>query len=289
MLSSLLAIAAATVTAGQVADAIRNSPNASPWLKANADAVGRLAIFESGGRTDVYNGSCCYGVLQLNRGNIAAYAGVSPEVFRNWSLQQQIDAWSRLTSDALRARAPNTLAGMGTFDGREVDGDLVLACVQLGIGNCQRMINAGKCSGFADINGTTICRMADRIRGGASTPVGNGGTSTGTSSGTGSSTTAGGTYLPPANPCIRNEDGSCMSVTESIDRGFADGSGVRMGDLRLVIFAATVSLVILITLSLMSGLWRNYSSGAIGKAELISHSKKAILIILTFYTAMSMF
>ena len=56
-----------------------------------------------------------------------------------------------------------------------------------------------------------------------------------------------------------------------------------------MIFAATVSMVILITLSLLSGLWRSYATGAIDKAVLISHSKKAVLIILTFYTAMSMF
>ena len=77
---------AAVVTAAQVADAIRNSPTASPWLRANADAVGSLAMFESGGRTDVYNGSCCYGVLQMNRANIRRYAQVSYEEFRNWPL-----------------------------------------------------------------------------------------------------------------------------------------------------------------------------------------------------------
>lgn len=156
------------VTAADVANAIRNSPNASPWLRANADAVANLAMFESGGRLGVYNGSCCFGVLQMNRTNIRAYAGVSPEVFRTWSLQDQVNAWSRLTDDALRSRVPRALIAMGTFDGRPVDGNLVLACVQLGIGNCQRMIQSGRCSGFADRNGTTICAMADRTVAGRS-------------------------------------------------------------------------------------------------------------------------
>ncbi|MBX7020728.1 hypothetical protein EX238_21000, partial [Providencia rettgeri] len=170
---SAVAIAAALVTATQVADAIRNSPNASPWLKANADAVGRLAMFESSGQLDVYNGSCCTGILQMNKKNIRKYAETSPEDFKTWDLQSQVDAWSKLTTEAMQARAPKTLAGLGTFDGREIDGDMVLACVQLGIGNCQKMINSGSCNGFADINGTTICKMADRIRNGP--PTGNNG------------------------------------------------------------------------------------------------------------------
>ena len=285
---STLAIAVTLVTAAQVADAIRNSPNASPWLRANAEAVGRLAMFESGGRLGVYNGSCCTGVLQMNKTNIREFARVSPEEFATWDLQRQVDAWSALTSNALTARAPNSLAGMGTFDGRTVDGDLVLACVQLGIGNCQRMINSGSCSGFADINGTTICGMADRIRGGAGNPSpgGSGSTSSGSSS---SGTSFGGTYTPPANPCVRDADGSCMSITASLEQGFLEGSGVPMRDLRVMVFAASVALVIMVTISLMSGLWRNYASGAIDKAALMLHSKKAILIILAFYTAMSMF
>lgn len=287
-LISLLAIAATYVTAAQVADAIRNSPSASPWLRANADAVGRLAMFESSGRLDIYNNSCCYGVLQMNTRNIERFANTTPADFMTWDLQRQVDAWSQLTSTALNSAAPRTLAGLGTFDGRTVDGDLVLACVQLGIGNCQRMINSGSCSGFADINGTTICGMADRIRGGTGNPSpgGSGSTSSGSSS---SGTSFGGTYTPPANPCVRDADGSCMSITASLEQGFLEGSGVPMRDMRVMVFAASVALVIMVTISLMSGLWRNYASGAIDKAALMLHSKKAILIILAFYTAMSMF
>ena len=107
--------------------------------------------------------------------------------------------------------------------------------------------------------------------------------------GSGSGASSGGTYTPPANPCISNADGSCMSMTTSMEQGFAEGSGVSMGNLRKIIFSGSVALVIVITLSLMSGLWRNYASGAIDKATLMLHSKQAILIILAFYAAMSMF
>ncbi len=129
-------VLAAIVSAADIAAAIQNSPSASTWLKQNAQAVAQLAInVESGGNTSAFNGSCCYGVLQMNRTNIARYANVTPEQYRQLSLQEQVNAWSALTSDALQAAAVRNLLALGTFDGRPVDGNLVLACVQLGIGN----------------------------------------------------------------------------------------------------------------------------------------------------------
>lgn len=281
---SAVAIAAALVTATQVADAIRNSPNASPWLKANADAVGRLAMFESSGQLDVYNGSCCTGILQMNKKNIRKYAETSPEDFKTWDLQSQVDAWSKLTTEAMQARAPKTLAGLGTFDGREVDGDMVLACVQLGIGNCQKMINSGSCNGFADINGTTICKMADRIRNGP--PTGNNGDPVDDL--IQPNPDQGGTYRPPVDPCIREGEG-CLPLTESLEQGFASGSGVSMGNLRLIIFATSTAFVILILMSFITALFRNYSTGSIEKVELVSGVQKTIMIGMSFIVVMSLF
>lgn len=281
---SAVAIAAALVTATQVADAIRNSPNASPWLKANADAVGRLAMFESSGQLDVYNGSCCTGILQMNKKNIRKYAETSPEDFKTWDLQSQVDAWSKLTTEAMQARAPKTLAGLGTFDGREVDGDMVLACVQLGIGNCQKMINSGSCNGFADINGTTICKMADRIRNGP--PTGNNGDPVDDL--IQPNPDQGGTYRPPVDPCIREGEG-CLPLTESLEQGFASGSGVSMGNLRLIIFATSTAFVILILISFITALFRNYSTGLIEKVELVNGVQKTIMIGMSFIVVMSLF
>jgi hypothetical protein len=99
---------------------------------------------------------------------------------------------------------------------------------------------------------------------------------------------SGGTYRPSYEPCIRAGSG-CMSVTESIEKGFHEGSGIHMGDLRRVLLAATTATVILIVISLMSGLWRNYAAGAIEKADLIANVKKAIMIVLVVYTAISFF
>lgn len=281
---SAVAIAAALVTATQVADAIRNSPNASPWLKANADAVGRLAMFESSGQLDVYNGSCCTGILQMNKKNIRKYAETSPEDFKTWDLQSQVDAWSKLTTEAMKARAPKTLAGLGTFDGREVDGDMVLACVQLGIGNCQKMINSGSCNGFADINGTTICKMADRIRNGP--PTGNNGDPVDDL--IRPNPDQGGSYRPPVDPCIREGEG-CLPLTESLGQGFASGSGVSMGNLRAIIFAISTAFVTLILMSFITALFRNYSTGSIEKVELVSGVQKTIMIGMSFIVVMSLF
>lgn len=281
---SAVAIAAALVTATQVADAIRNSPNASPWLKANADAVGRLAMFESSGQLDVYNGSCCTGILQMNKKNIRKYAETSPEDFKTWDLQSQVDAWSKLTTEAMQARAPKTLAGLGTFDGREVDGDMVLACVQLGIGNCQKMINSGSCNGFADINGTTICKMADRIRNGP--PTGNNGDPVDDL--IRPNPDQGGSYRPPVDPCIREGEG-CLPLTESLEQGFASGSGVSMGNLRAIIFAISTAFVTLILMSFFTALFRNYSTGSIEKVELVSGLQKTIMIGMSFIVVMSLF
>ncbi|MEZ7809338.1 hypothetical protein [Alcaligenes phenolicus] len=281
---SAVAIAAALVTATQVADAIRNSPNASPWLKANADAVGRLAMFESSGQLDVYNGSCCTGILQMNKKNIRKYAETSPEDFKTWDLQSQVDAWSKLTTEAMQARAPKALAGLGTFDGREVDGDMVLACVQLGIGNCQKMINSGSCNGFADINGTTICKMADRIRNGP--PTGNNGDPVDDL--IRPTPDLGGTYRPPVDPCIREGEG-CLPLTESLEQGFASGSGVSMGNLRAIIFAISTAFVTLILMSFITALFRSYSTGSIEKVELVSGVQKTIMIGMSFIVVVSLF
>jgi type IV secretory pathway VirB6-like protein len=153
-------------SAADVAGAIRNS-GLSPSLMQYANDIGNLARFESGGNTGVYNGTCCTGILQMNRSNLAAQ-GLTPQQYANMSLQDQVNAWAKLTNSAASSSAVKELIAKGTFDGRKVDGALVLACIQLGTGNCQKMLDSKSCSGFADSNGTTICKMADKIRGGES-------------------------------------------------------------------------------------------------------------------------
>lgn len=145
------------------AQEITNAVNASPLrdeLKATSCSLGGLGRFESGGNKGIYNGSCCTGIFQLNNRNVRDYAGVDRETFGCMSLQEQVNAWARLTNDGYRSPVVRRLMEMGYFDGRRVDASFIAACIQLGVGNCQTMVNSGRCSGFSDSNGTTICDMA---------------------------------------------------------------------------------------------------------------------------------
>lgn len=158
---------ASTHTASEVAAAVMQSPLNSD-MKRYASNIGNLAMFESGGRTTIYNGSCCTGILQMSQSNIRNYGnGMTRQEYAQLPLQQQVDMWARLTNDASRASSVKTLMSMAengqSFDGRPVDFNLIMACIQLGTGNCQQMVRSGSCSGFADSNGTTICDMANRM------------------------------------------------------------------------------------------------------------------------------
>jgi len=146
-------------TAQQITDAVNASPLRDE-LKATSCSLGGLGRFESGGNKGVYNGSCCTGIFQLNNANVWRYARTDREGFGCMSLQEQVDAWARLTNDGYNTGVVRRLMEMGVFDGRRVDASFIAACIQLGTGNCQTMLSSGRCSGFADSNGTTICDMA---------------------------------------------------------------------------------------------------------------------------------
>ena len=234
---------AATVTADQVKAAILASQTASAQMKSYASAIGSLAMIESSGNTAAYNGSCCYGVLQLNTANIqqeAMGAGFKPQDFQNLPLQTQVNAWAKVMSPMLDSYAVKALQALGVFDGHPVDAAMALACAQLGAGNCMRMIISRSCSGFSDSLGTTICKMADKIAGrptpqtpprpaNRSTP----GTGTGTGSGLGAS----------PSPCSGS---GCGSASRTVTEGFHQGSGVNVTDLRGVIQAICVAVTLLV-------------------------------------------
>lgn len=268
------------VGAADIVAAIQNSPTSNAWLKANAQAVANLAInVESGGNTAAFNGTCCYGVLQMNKANIKEYARVTPEQYKQLSLQEQINAWSSLTVDAMKAGSVQQLIGMGSFDGRPVDGNLVLACVQLGIGNCQKMINSGSCKGFADSNGTTICSMADKMAGasnnGGSTtnPPGSNGNSGSNGGTTGGNSSAG--KFTPTESCVKDGSGRCLPITASLMAGFAEGAGVPMPRVKQHLQLIFASVVTLIIAACLVTLWSSYGKGKIPLAALKLHVIRA--------------
>ena len=270
---SLPAIAmAAIVTAQQVADAVRSSPTANSFLRNHAAEIGVLAIkVESGGDTTAYNGSCCYGVLQLNTTNIIA-SGYTINQYRNATLQEQVDAWSRIQARALDDPVLRQLQALSTFDGQPVDAPLLLACVQLGQGNCRTMVRSGTCAGFRDLSGKTICDMASAMRAGmsGSTPPGPpGGPPGGLARGGGAY--APGSFGTGAAPDTAFEGASGMPMTDAADgiRLVAGGlllswlmwasraswarfvrGGTAVQDMsKIIIRAAGVALVCLVLLS----------------------------------------
>lgn len=261
------------VTAAEVATAIRSTPNATPWMRTHADEIGALAMFESGGNTTIYNGSCCYGVLQMNTRNIARYADVTAAEFRRWPMEAQVDAWAKLTAEGLQGSAPRQLIAAGSFDGRPVDFALVISCVQLGIGNCQTMVSSGSCGGFRDSNGTSICDMADRINAGTGgSPV----TAPPTEPGSPGSSSP--IHYGPID-CATSA-GGCMSMSEALRAGFESGSGVSMDQLRTLIQLLLVATALAVMGNAMVGVWRGYAKGRMTVADLSHYMLRAVIVVL---------
>lgn len=147
-----------------------NKTNLAPNLKQYTELMGGLGRFESSGNTGINNGSCCTGIGQINETNLRVYAGMTPQQYANLSLDKQTEIWAKVTNVGANASSVKQLQAMGKFDGREVDGSMILACIQLGTGNCQKMIDSGHCNGWHDgmprgkPTGTNICQMADKMR-----------------------------------------------------------------------------------------------------------------------------
>ena len=161
------------VTAAQVAAAIGNSP-LSPELKRYAADIGKLAVnVESGGNLGVYNGTCCTGVLQVNRGGLEAYCHCSPQEYANMSLQQQVDIWAQVTNANADNATVRQLMALGRFGGQPVTGAMVLSCIQIGPGNCAKTVKAGTCatSAGSDGNGNNFCDFAAKVDGAAGNAI----------------------------------------------------------------------------------------------------------------------
>jgi hypothetical protein len=259
---------AAIVSAQQVAEAVRNSPTASTFLKAHADEIGALAIHvESGGDTTAYNGSCCYGVLQLNVTNILA-AGYSISQYRNASLQVQVDGWSLIQSQALADPVIQTLESMASFDGQPVDAALLLACVQLGQGNCRTMVQSGSCGGFKDANGTTICQMAAAMRAAINGVV--------VQPGGGPSSAGGGSYAPGS-----------VGASPAPDAAFGSAAGVGMAQAADAIKLIGGALVLLWLTWASKAAWQRFVNGGADVRSMIGAVVRAAGVALVALYALT--
>jgi hypothetical protein len=165
------------------------------------------------GDLGLYNGSCCTGVLQMNQANLLQYCHCTPTQYAGMTLDEQTKYWGQLTIDGFKSTTLQKLNAMTTFDGQPVDDALKLACIQLGTGNCNKMISSGSCSGFADSNGTSICTMAAKIRNG---PPGSPPIPAGTQS--------------ASNGTVNTIAGGDNTVGEGTDTKPMNGDGIPMGN-----------------------------------------------------------
>jgi len=159
-------------TADQIQAAVERANGYNGSIMSQA---GNLGMFESSGNSGIYNDTCCTGIFQINKSNLASY-GLTPSQYANMSLDEQAQVWVNVTNSAAGAGSVKQLEQMQAsgqkFDGQPVDSAMIEACIQLGTGNCQKMLNSGSCSGFQDSNGTSICDMANKIRNGSQTKEG---------------------------------------------------------------------------------------------------------------------
>ena len=268
---------AAVVTAEQVAAAIRSSATASPWLKAHAAEIGALAIrVESGGNTQAYNGSCCYGVLQLSRSNILA-SGMQVDAYRDASLQTQVDAWAGVQSQAMLDPVIQQLQNRSTFDGQPVDAAMLISCVQLGQGNCRRMVNSGRCNGFEDSLGTDICEMAARTRAAmnGTPPPTNGGANPNAGVGAPHNGTQGGGPIG-GDPI----GGVSPNTSVSPDAAFEQGSRLSMGQVSSAIKLMAAGLALIWLAWTASSSWGLFIRGRAYLPELTHTIGRATVVTL---------
>jgi hypothetical protein len=252
---------AAIYAAAQIAAAILNSPDANAYLKANAAAIGALAVkVESGGDSKIYNGSCCYGVLQMTRTNIIA-SNMSVSEFQNASLEVQVNAWSKMQSAALSHPVVASLMAMGSFDGNPTDASLVLACVQLGQGNCRKMVISGKCNGFEDKNGTDICEMAAKTR----TAIG--------AAGVGGVVAPVVAFVPTTEYTGNGIIPSLAAAAEPPEEAYQTASGISMSDTAHAIKSVAASLMLSFLLWTVVGTW-----GAFVKGKLTLHAMTETIV-----------
>jgi integrating conjugative element protein (TIGR03758 family) len=263
------------VTADQVAAAVAGSP-LSDSLKKYATDIGRLGVFESGGNLSVYNGTCCTGVLQVNRGGLKRYCKCSPAEYASMPLSRQIEVWAKVTNGNANTRTVRNLMARGTFDGKPVDGAMVLACIQLGPGYCAKTLAAGTCStrAGADINGTNFCTMAARIRG-ADSVLADPGAGTSPGSDAGSTADAGGASGTYWNPV-------------SAEDAFFNGAGVDMSEVNTFVSNLVAGATLLWAAWVSQAqyfLWRRRSIGLMDLQSNILRAAVVASLVLVFILA----
>lgn len=159
-----------TVSPCDTKNAFQNSQNSI--LSQNAQDFADMSRFmENASQQTGLHNDCCTGLMQMNQGNLRKFCGCTPEQYAQMSVQQQIDVYGRYFSSTQDAWGMQQLRQMmqsgQTLGGHKIDGITLVACAQMGTGNCAAAVKNG-CSSLALGQGgdghVNVCTMADKVR-----------------------------------------------------------------------------------------------------------------------------
>ncbi|WP_234625054.1 M23 family metallopeptidase (plasmid) [Agrobacterium rosae] len=156
----------------QIQTMFENSGNSYLAQNASTFAAMSYKVESMGGNSAIYNGSCCTGLMQMNQGNLATFCDCTSAQYAAMSGQQQINIYAQYYESIANAGSVQTLLDMQangeSVGGYKVDSAMVAACIQLGVGNCQKSIDNG-CVGVSSSAGgdgsVNICTMAAKAGG----------------------------------------------------------------------------------------------------------------------------
>lgn len=180
------------ISANDIARMIQNSTTTSSFMKQNAGLFAAIAVGQEStargqpGYSDstIFNGSCCYGIFQLNAAasapNVqtysaqAGYGRLSGSAYAALSPAEQIDIYGKYeaaTEAAVKSIMQLAASGNGpTLSADDegitspVDAAFIVACMQMGPGYCKDAINANSCNDAYDGNSQSICKFARNAR-----------------------------------------------------------------------------------------------------------------------------
>lgn len=180
------------ISANDIARMIQNSTTTSSFMKQNAGLFAAIAVGQestAAGRpgysnSTLFNGSCCYGIFQLNAassapnvqtyGAQAGYGGLTGAAYAALSPAEQIDIYGKYeaaTEAAVKSIMQMAAGGNGPTLAADdegvtspVDAAFIVACMQMGPGYCKDAINASSCNDAYDGNSQSICKFALNAR-----------------------------------------------------------------------------------------------------------------------------
>ncbi len=139
---------------------------------AQAAADASSNVEDQSGQLNIISSNGMAGLMQMDPNNLDKYCRCSPQEYANSSVDEQMAVWAKFQAIAFDSAAIKETETMTTFDGQPVDDAFRLACIQLGVGNCQDVLSSGSCADRTDGNGVNICQYAAKLRSG-NTPIGN--------------------------------------------------------------------------------------------------------------------